>query len=139
MNEDGFLFIKGRLKDMIVTGGQNVHSAEVEEILMTAPGVADCAVFGLPDELWGEQVAALVVTSSGAEQPTVDGLTVYCRERLAGFKIPRSIHLQSDPLPRTPTGKVQKFLLVERFRPRATGDPNTLGLAPDSQSISATR
>jgi len=64
----------------------------------------------------------------GAEHPTVDGLTVYCRERLAGFKIPRSIHLQSDPLPRTPTGKVQKFLLVERFRPRATGAPNTLGL-----------
>jgi fatty-acyl-CoA synthase len=117
MNEGGFLFIKGRLKDMIVTGGQNVHSAEVEEILMTAPGVADCAVFGLPHELWGEQVAALVVTSSGAEPPTVEDLSLYCRERLAGFKIPRSIHLQSEPLPRTPTGKVQKFLLVERFAP----------------------
>ncbi len=53
MNEDGFVFIKGRLKDMIITGGQNVHAAEVEKILLAIPGVADCAVFGLPDEIWG--------------------------------------------------------------------------------------
>ena len=115
MNEDGFLFIRGRLKDMIVSGGQNVHAAEVEEILMTAPGVADCAVFGLPDDTWGERVAALIVTAVDAEAPTAERLEVHCRERLAGFKIPRTIRFQKEPLPRTPTGKVQKFLLVERF------------------------
>ena len=114
INEDGFVFIKGRLKDMIITGGQNVHAAEVEEILLTLPGVADCAVFGTPDELWGERVSALIVPAPGA---TLDAAKVdaHCRERLAGFKIPRAIHFQDQPLPRTPTGKVQKFLLVERL------------------------
>ena len=116
MTEDGFFVIKGRLKDMIVSGGQNVHAAEVEEILMAAPGVADCAVFGLPDETWGERVAALIVAAPGAgEGLTADGLIAHCRERLAGFKIPRTIRFQSEPLPRTPTGKVQKFILVDRF------------------------
>ena len=115
MTEDGFVVIKGRLKDMIISGGQNVHAAEVEEIVMTAPGVADCAVFGLPDETWGERVAALVVTGPDAAPQTAEGLEAHCRERLAGFKIPRTIRFQKEPLPRTPTGKVQKFLLVERF------------------------
>jgi fatty-acyl-CoA synthase len=115
MNEDGFLFIKGRLKDMIVTGGQNVYAAEVEEILMTAPGVADCAVFGLQDETWGERVAALIVVRPGAAAPSAEDIVAHCREQLAGFKLPRAIHFQTEALPRTPTGKVQKFLLVERF------------------------
>jgi fatty-acyl-CoA synthase len=115
MTEDGFVVIKGRLKDMIITGGQNVHAAEVEEILMTAPGVADCAVFGLPDDTWGERVSALIVTADGADTPTAESVAAHCRERLAGFKIPRTIRFQREPLPRTPTGKVQKFLLVERL------------------------
>jgi acyl-CoA synthetase (AMP-forming)/AMP-acid ligase II len=116
MNEDGFVFIKGRLKDMIITGGQNVHAAEVEEILLGIHGVADCAVFGLPDELWGERVAALIVRSPDAgDALTVESVEAACRERLAGFKTPRKIVFQIEPLPRTPTGKVQKFLLVERF------------------------
>jgi acyl-CoA synthetase (AMP-forming)/AMP-acid ligase II len=119
MNEDGFVFIKGRLKDMIITGGQNVHAAEVEEILLTAPGVADCAVFGLPDEVWGERVAALIVRVPGkGDALTVESVTDHCRTRLAGFKIPRTIHFQHEALPRTPTGKVQKFILVERFTAR---------------------
>jgi len=116
MDEDGFLFIKGRLKDMIVTGGQNVHAAEVEEVLLSFPGVADCAVFGLPDELWGERVTALVVTKPDAAGAlTEEALKTACRERLAGFKTPKTILFEEAPLPRTPTGKVQKFLLVERF------------------------
>ena len=116
MNEDGFVFIKGRLKDMIITGGQNVHAAEVEEILLAIPGVADCAVFGLPDEIWGERVAALVVEPPNASCAlTAESIEAACRERLAGFKTPRTIFIQTEPLPRTPTGKVQKFLLVERF------------------------
>jgi acyl-CoA synthetase (AMP-forming)/AMP-acid ligase II len=116
INEDGFVFIKGRLKDMIITGGQNVHAAEVEEILLAIPGVADCAVFGLPDELWGERIAALIVKSPNASDAlTTESIEAACRERLAGFKTPRTIVLQTEPLPRTPTGKVQKFLLAERF------------------------
>ena len=116
MNAEGFVFIKGRLKDMIITGGQNVHAAEVEEVLIGLPGVADCAVFGLPDDLWGERVTALVVRAPGArETVTEETLNAACRERLAGFKTPKTILFQDEPLPRTPTGKVQKFLLVERF------------------------
>ena len=238
MNEDGFVFIKGRLKDMIITGGQNVHAAEVEETLIAIPGVADCAVFGLPDELWGERVAASIVRAPGAggtltvrgrpgglpreprrlqdaedclssgraaaanadrqgpevpagrtlrerkrlnklstvvrpgqrrrdageppvrspsqtdgdvtneaipgvadcavfglpdelwgervaasivrapgagETLTVEGVLAACRESLAGFKTPKILYFQDEPLPRTPTGKVQKFLLVERY------------------------
>ena len=116
MNEDGYVFTKGRLKDMIITGGQNVHAAEFEESLLAIPGVADCAVFGLPDEIWGERVAALIVKSPNASEGlTVETIESACRERLGGFKIPRTILIQTEPLPRTPTGKVQKFLLVERF------------------------
>jgi fatty-acyl-CoA synthase len=78
--------------------------------------VADCAVFGLPDEIWGERVATLIVKSPNASDAlTVESIETTCRERLAGFKTPRTILFQTEPLPRTPTGKVQKFLLVERF------------------------
>lgn len=115
MDEEGFVFIRGRLKDMIVTGGQNVHAAEVEEILLALPGVADCAVFGLPDDMWGERVSVLIVRDSAQGDLTEGAVEAHCRERLAGFKIPRTILFDDNPLPRTPTGKVQKFLLVERF------------------------
>jgi fatty-acyl-CoA synthase len=114
LDADGFLFIRGRVKDMIITGGQNVHSAEVEATLLSFPGVADCAVIGLPDELWGEAVTAVVVPSPNANID-VESLQQFCRERLAGFKTPKRIHIQLTALPRTPTGKVQKFLLVEHY------------------------
>ncbi|MAS42016.1 MAG: o-succinylbenzoate--CoA ligase [Rhodobacteraceae bacterium] len=110
LDADGYLFIHGRRKDMIVTGGQNVHAAEVEETLLRAEGVEDCAVFGLPDPLWGESVTALIV---GTAAPAA--LDAHCRAALAGFKVPKRFIMERDPLPRTPTGKVQKFLLVERF------------------------
>jgi acyl-CoA synthetase (AMP-forming)/AMP-acid ligase II len=113
---EGFLFIRGRVKDMIITGGQNVHAAEVEEAILRVPGVAECAVFALPDDVWGERVAAVAVTAPDGDRPalTAEAVQAACRERLAGFKVPRAIFLQEQPLPRTPTGKVQKFLLVER-------------------------
>jgi acyl-CoA synthetase (AMP-forming)/AMP-acid ligase II len=120
IDEEGFLFIKGRLKDMIITGGQNVHAAEVEETILAISGVADCAVFGLPDDVWGERVAALIVLAPGdGAAPTADSVQAFCRERLAGFKIPRTVLFDREALPRTPTGKVQKFLLVERHGARA--------------------
>lgn len=116
MDAEGFLFIKGRLKDMIITGGQNVHAAEVEECILGLPGVADVTVFGLPDEFWGERVTALVVRGGEAATALTDEAVIaHCRESLAGFKTPKTVLFSDEPLPRTPTGKVQKFLLVERY------------------------
>lgn len=111
---EGFLYIRGRKKDMIITGGQNVHSAEVEELLLRHEAVADCAVIGLPDDLWGEQVAAVVVAKPGA---AIDANTLqtFCRDHLAGFKTPKRLFFETVPLPRTPTGKIQKFILVEKY------------------------
>ena len=112
---EGFLFIRGRKKDMIITGGQNVHAAEVEEWLLRHESVADCAVIGLPHDLWGEMVVAVIVTKpdSAADAEALRG---HCREHLAGFKTPKQFHFQIGPLPRTPTGKVQKFRLVDQYR-----------------------
>ena len=115
IDQDGYLFIRGRMKDMIITGGQNVHSAEVEEALLRHPAVADCAVIGLPDDLWGERVVAVVVARPDTPVDA-DVLTAFCRDFLAGFKTPSRYVFCSEPLPRTPTGKLQKFLLVERYR-----------------------
>jgi acyl-CoA synthetase (AMP-forming)/AMP-acid ligase II len=114
VDNEGYLYIRGRLKDLIITGGQNVHAAEVEEAILRVHGVTECAVFSLPDDLWGERVAAVVVTATAGERPSAAAVETACRACLAGFKVPRTIILQEEPLPRTPTGKVQKFLLVER-------------------------
>ncbi|MCM2250799.1 MAG: AMP-binding protein [Ramlibacter sp.] len=114
MDEEGYLFINGRLKDVIVTGGQNVHAWEVEETILAVPGVADCSVIGLSDPLWGEAVTAVVVPAEGARVDP-DIVIAACRQSLAGFKTPKRVLLQAEPLPRTPTGKVKKFLLVERY------------------------
>ncbi len=132
VDEEGFLFIRGRLKDMIITGGQNVHAAEVEEAILHVPGVAECAVFGLPDDLWGERVAAVVVAPAdgGAAMPSAAAVEAACRECLGGFKVPRTIILQVEPLPRTPTGKVQKFLLVERH-----GGRSGLDVSPHENAV----
>ncbi len=115
LDEDGFLFIKGRLKDMIISGGQNVHAAEVEEAILEIPGVADCAVFGLPDDMWGERVTAVIVCAADADTLSVEKVQAICRERLAGFKTPKTVLFENQALPRTPTGKIQKFLLVDRY------------------------
>ena len=113
-DQDGYLHVCGRVKDMIITGGQNVHAAEVEAALLRIPGVRECAVIGLPDDKWGERVTAVIVADVTLALESVQD---FCRAMLAGFKIPRELFVQSEPLPRTPTGKVQKFLLVERLGP----------------------
>jgi acyl-CoA synthetase (AMP-forming)/AMP-acid ligase II len=114
MDEQGYLVLRGRKKDMIVTGGQNVHAAEVEEVILKHPGVAECAVFGLPNDLWGERVTSLVISKNGVTI-TASELDALCRQYLAGFKTPKEIIVEDGVLPRTPTGKVQKYLLVQRF------------------------
>ena len=113
-DEEGFLYLAGRIKDMIISGGQNVFSVEVEDTLMSHPAVADCAVIGLPDATWGEKVTAVVVKAPNA-QVSEEDLVAHCREKLAGFKIPRRIIWTDETLPRTPTGKVKKFMLVEKY------------------------
>lgn len=103
---DGFLYIHDRVKDMVVTGGENVYPAEVENVLARHPAVADVAVVGVPDERWGEAVKAIVVKAAGADV-TPDELIAFARESLAGFKVPKSVDF-ADELPRNPTGKLLK-------------------------------
>ena len=101
LDEDGYLFLTDRIKDMIVSGGENVYPVEVEEALSQHPAVAEVAVIGVPDERWGEAVKALVVTRAGRRDVSADDLVAFARERLAGYKLPRSIDFVDD-LPRTP-------------------------------------
>nr|WP_232806797.1 hypothetical protein [Geodermatophilus chilensis] len=95
-----------RLKDMIISGGENVYSVEVESVLAQHPAVATCAVIGIPDETWGERVHAVVVPAAGAAV-TLDELRAFCADRLAGYKTPRSTDVV-DALPLSPVGKVLK-------------------------------
>jgi acyl-CoA synthetase (AMP-forming)/AMP-acid ligase II len=101
---DGFYFVHDRIKDMIVSGGENVYPAEVESAIMGCPGVADVAVIGVPDDKWGEAVKALVVPAPG-EQPDPAGIIAWARDRIAHFKAPKSVDFIAV-LPRNPSGKV---------------------------------
>ena len=113
LDEDGYIFLHDRIKDMIVSGGENVYPAEVEHALAEHPGVADVAVIGVPSDAWGEEVKAIVVRRDGAD---VDegGLIDYAREAIAGYKVPKSVDFV-DALPRNPTGKVLKRVLREPY------------------------
>jgi acyl-CoA synthetase (AMP-forming)/AMP-acid ligase II len=106
MNERGYLFIVDRLKDMIVTGGENVYSAEVENVLIRHDAVATCAVIALPDAQWGERVHAVVVTHAGASV-TGDELRDFCRPHIANYKVPRSVSFV-DEMPISAAGKILK-------------------------------
>ncbi|HEV2360981.1 MAG TPA: long-chain fatty acid--CoA ligase [Acidimicrobiales bacterium] len=112
-DDEGFLYICDRVKDMIISGGENVYPAEVESALFDHPAVADIAVIGLPDERWGEAVVAVAVLSPGAEL-SLEGLREYATDHLAKYKIPTRLETV-DVLPRNPAGKVLKFELRERF------------------------
>jgi acyl-CoA synthetase (AMP-forming)/AMP-acid ligase II len=112
-DEDGFLFIHDRVKDMIVSGGENVYPAEVENAIFGAPGVADVAVIGVPDEKWGEAVKAIVVRKPG-ENPTPDQIIAWAKERIAGYKAPKSVDF-IDALPRNPSGKILRKDLREPY------------------------
>ncbi|MBA0045556.1 AMP-binding protein [Mycobacteroides sp. LB1] len=114
---DGYLTISDRKKDVIITGGENVSSIEVEDALISHPGVREAAVVGVPDEKWGELVTAVVVvwgTNPGADAPTGPDLVAHCRESLAGYKCPKRVEFV-DSLPRTATGKIQKFKIRQQL------------------------
>ncbi len=106
VDDGGFVFVEDRLKDMIISGGENIYSVEVERALTDHPAVMDAAVFGIPDEKWGESVKAVVELYEGQETSPED-LISWCKERLAGYKCPRSVDIM-DVLPRNPTGKLLK-------------------------------
>ena len=112
IDADGYLVISDRKKDVIISGGENVSSIEVEDVLNSHPAVREVAVIGIPDDKWGELVTALVVTD-GSDVSEPD-LVAHCRTSLAGYKIPRRIEFRAE-LPRTATGKLQKFKLREPF------------------------
>lgn len=114
MDEDGFVFIVDRLKDMIVTGGENVYSAEVENVISLMPEVAEVAVIGIPDETWGEAVHAVVVPRPNADVSQED-VSGFCRAHLASFKCPRSVEVRRESLPLSGAGKVFKADLRKPF------------------------
>ena len=113
LDEDGFLFICDRLKDMIITGGENVYPAEVESALYDHDDINEVAIFGLPDEKWGEVVVAAVVMNEGKSLELAE-LRSFAAQSLAKYKIPTVVHF-FDELPRNPAGKVQKFILRDEL------------------------
>jgi long-chain acyl-CoA synthetase len=127
MREDGLLFVVDRIKDMIISGGENVYSVEVEDALAKHPAVLEAAVFGIPHPEWGEAVHAVVV-AKGADASTADELAAelrrHCRERIAGYKVPKTIEVRGEPLPKSGPGKILKRVLREphwRGRERVIG------------------
>lgn len=113
LDADGYVYIHDRVKDMIISGGENVYPAEVESAIYGHPQVADVAVIGVPDEKWGEAVKAIVVPRPGVE-PDRDAIVAWARQRLAGFKIPKTIEFV-DALPRNPSGKLLRRKLREPY------------------------
>ena len=112
-DEDGFFYIVDRKKDMIITGGFNVYSTEVEQAVLSHPAVLDCAVIGVPDDKWGEAVKAVVQLKPGAEA-SEDEIIALCKEAIGAVKAPKSVDFRED-LPRSPVGKVLKREIRDAF------------------------
>ena len=110
---DGFLYIHDRVKDMIISGGENIYPAEVENAVFAHPDIADAAVIGVPDEKWGESVKAIVVTKPDTN-PSPEEIIAFTKERIAGYKCPKSIDF-IEALPRNPSGKVLRKDLREKY------------------------
>lgn len=114
LNDRNYLFVVDRAKDMIVSGAENVYSVEVEDALYRHPAVAEAAVFGVPDERWGEAVHAVVVTHPGMVTSD-DELRLHCRQLIAGYKVPKAIEIADEPLPKSGPGKILKRVLRDRY------------------------
>ena len=111
--KDGYLYLRDRIKDLIISGGENIYPAEVENVLMQHPALADGAVIGVPDERWGESVKACVVLKPGARAVEME-IIEFMRARIAHFKCPKSVDFL-DAIPRNPTGKILKRVLREPY------------------------
>ncbi len=115
VDEDGFVYIVDRIKDMVLRGGENVYCVEVETVLFEHDAVKDCAVIGLPHQKLGEEVAAVIVPADGRGEQDLEALLQFLSSRLAGFKVPSKVFWQTDELPRNATGKVLKKDLRDRY------------------------
>jgi fatty-acyl-CoA synthase len=113
LDDEGYLTVSDRKKDIIITGGENVASIEVEDCIYSLDGVAECAVIGVPHDKWGETIKAIVVMTPGAALDDA-GVIAHCKQRMAGFKAPTTVDFV-EAIPRTATGKVQKFKLREPY------------------------
>jgi fatty-acyl-CoA synthase len=111
---DGYIQLKDRSKDIIISGGENISSIEVEDALYKHPAVAACAVVAKPDDKWGETPIAFIELKPGVAQPAVEEIVAHCRAHLAAYKVPR--HVAFTELPKTSTGKIQKYALRERAK-----------------------
>jgi acyl-CoA synthetase (AMP-forming)/AMP-acid ligase II len=132
LDEDGYLFIVDRAKDMIITGGFNVYSAEVEQALMQHPGVQDCAVVGQPDEKWGERVVAVVQAAAGHDLDPAEVVS-FVKERLGSIKAPKVVHVWSD-LPRSKVGKVLKTDIKSVLREAPGPDATEAAASPETSA-----
>jgi len=112
IDEEGFVYIKDRIKDMIISGGENIYPAEIENVIIAHPAVAEVAVIGLPDEKWGEVACAVVVADPGAV--TAEQIVEHCGKKLSRFKLPKKV-IFADAIPRNPGGKVLKRVLKEKY------------------------
>lgn len=117
IDEDGYITLVDRKKDMIISGGENVYSTEVEHVIYKHPDILEAAVIGVPHEVWGEAVAAVIVPKEG-KKIDLEELQQFCRKELAGYKVPRVMY-EVDQLPRNASGKVLKYELRERFKEKA--------------------
>jgi len=115
MDDEGFVFLVDRSKDMIVSGGENVYCTEVEEVLFKHPAVLEAAAFGIPDEQWGEVVYAVVVPRPEYSDVDPEDIVAFCREHIAGYKVPKGIAISHEPLPKSGPGKVLKRELRAPF------------------------
>ena len=114
MHEDGYIQLKDRSKDIIISGGENISSIEVEDALYKHPSIAAAAVVARPDDKWGEVPCAFVELNDENNTPSLEELDAWCRDHLAAFKIPKKYVFEA--LPKTSTGKIQKFVLRERAK-----------------------
>jgi acyl-CoA synthetase (AMP-forming)/AMP-acid ligase II len=113
VDEEGFITLVDRKKDMVISGGENIYSVEIENVLYEHNSILEAAVIGVPDSKWGEVVTAVIILKPNIPL-SKEEIQAFCREKLVGYKIPRSIHFV-DHLPRNASGKVQKFILREQY------------------------
>ena len=132
-DEDGYFFIVGRKKDMIVAGGYNIYPDEVDGVLMAHPAVLEAATIGIPDERRGETVKSFIALKEG-HTATAEELMEYSRKELAAYKIPRQIEFR-DELPKSLVGKYLRRVLVEEERAKASGAPSAPGVRPKTPKL----
>ena len=117
MDNEGYVFVTGRIKELIIKGGENIAPREIDDVIYQFPGILEAAAVGVPDERYGEAVAACVVASPGSEI-SLEALRVHCEKNLGSFKTPSAFHLMTE-LPKGPSGKIQRLKLVEELQKQA--------------------